>query len=213
MKKQIYWLTAILGILPCLLSAQIPVTDAAAGMELTAINLQITLLNQNINQANLKLSNLNNKVENTNKKLTTSNDHLKKLSDLKEEEINSYKNAPDNRLVSYQKRTLMSEKKQIVNEIRNVLNWMGDLKHITEREKSKVEKRFTKMVLEITIIWTQTNDLLNANDSIIPANERQTMLEETLRVFKKYIGRIQQDESYLKMINAERKSRVELIGF
>ncbi|GAA4277542.1 hypothetical protein GCM10022259_22660 [Aquimarina mytili] len=192
---------------------QIPVTDVAAGAQLSSLNMQVTMLSQSVTQTNSKLANLNSKVQNTNQKLEQANDYLKKLAELKEEEINTYKNAPDNRLVSYQKETLLMEKKRIVLQVKQLLQNLERFEYITENEKSKTEDRLSGMVTQVLLIWDQTTNLLNANDKIIPANERQKMLEETLDVFRKCISRMEQDQTWLAMVNKRRKSQKELFGF
>ncbi|MBL0686067.1 hypothetical protein [Aquimarina mytili] len=211
MKKQ--FIVMVLSALPFLAMGQIPVTDVAAGAQLSSLNMQVTMLSQSVTQTNSKLANLNSKVQNTNQKLEQANDYLKKLAELKEEEINTYKNAPDNRLVSYQKETLLMEKKRIVLQVKQLLQNLERFEYITENEKSKTEDRLSGMVTQVLLIWDQTTNLLNANDKIIPANERQKMLEETLDVFRKCISRMEQDQTWLAMVNKRRKSQKELFGF
>lgn len=211
MKKQ--FIVMVLSALPFLAMGQIPVTDVAAGAQLSLLNRQVTKLSQSVTQTNSKLANLNSKVQNTNQKLEQANDYLKKLAELKEEEINTYKNAPDNRLVSYQKETLLMEKKRIVLQVKQLLQNLERFEYITENEKSKTEDRLSGMVTQVLLIWDQTTNLLNANDKIIPANERQKMLEETLDVFRKCISRMEQDQTWLAMVNKRRKSQKELFGF
>lgn len=204
MKKLIIIL--FIGTAPLMSFSQFAVVDVNAGT-------QLSILNKSLVRANAKIAALERKVQITNKELNKSNEYLRKIADLKEEEINAYKNAPDNRLVQYQKKNLFEAKQKIVLQIKQLLKNLSNLKYLSEQEKKSTKKRYAAMVLEVANIYKQTSSVLEINDKIIPANERQQLLENSLEVFERCISKMERENNQLILVSKRRKSRKELLGF
>lgn len=198
-KKMLILKLAFLLAFPLCVFAQIPTTDGGAIQRLNALNR--------------KMGSLKRKLKKVNRQLDETNYTLEKLTSLKEEEVNTYKSAPDNRLVSYQKNQLFKMKTELLREMKRLFLDLRHYEHIPVNQKEKVKKYFTSVIEDIIRIYTQTDNLLLASDKIIPANQRQRLLEYTLDILSGYVSEVSSQNNSLKIQNNERKSRTELIGF
>jgi len=205
-------LLASLLCLPLLATAQIPVTDGVSAGILTSINIQAVLRNkiltkQMANQQKIILQNKT--IINL---LRKQNNIVKHTDELKTEEIKTYKEAPDNSIIQYQLYDLEKIKDEIVLSAKGFMNLANNLEHISPGELKKFTPKVAELVNGTVIAWKQTKKLLASRDRIIPARERQELLQTTIESLKQNIGKIKGYQEQLVKANQKRASNEQIFG-
>lgn len=209
MKK---FLITSLCFFPFYAMAQIPVTDGVSAGILTSINVQAVLRNKMLTKqiANQQKIILQNKT--IIQLLKKGNKIVKHTDELKTEEIRTYKEAPDNAIVQYQLYDLELIKDEIVASAKGFLSLADNLEHITAEELKNFTPKVTELVNGTVIAWKQTKKLLASRNRIIPARERQELLQTTIESLKQNIGKIKGYQEQLVNANKKRASKEQIFG-
>jgi len=204
-------ITSIL-CLPFCAMAQIPVTDVAGGAILTSINIQAVLRNKLLTKqvANQQRMIMNQKtIINL---LRKGNNIVKHTDELKTEEIETYKKAPDQSIIQYQLYDLEKIKDDIVASAKGFLQVTKSLDHIEAKELAKFTPKVAELVEGTVMAWKQTKKLLASRDRIIPARERQELLQTTIESLRSNVGKIKGYQDQLIIANKKRASREQIFG-
>jgi len=209
MKK--YFLIFLFSI-PFAGAAQIPVTDGVSAGILTSINVQAMLRNKLLTKqvANQQKLILQNKT--IIQLLKKGNKIVKHTDELKTEEIKTYKEAPDSAIIQYQLYDLEMIKDEIVESAKGFISLANNLQHITSDELQNFIPKVTELVNGTNIAWKQTKKLLASRDRIIPARERQELLQTTIESLKQNIAKIRGYQEQLVNANKKRASREQVFG-
>ncbi len=204
--------TIIVFVIPFFGIAQIPVTDAASAGILTSVNVQAVLRNKLLTKmisgqqqiiANQKtLINL----------MREQNRTVKHMDELKTEEIEAYKNAPESIIVDYQLNDLENVKSEIIEAAKDFVKFIKSADNLSTSDVRVYENMITDIVNNTASAWKQTKKLLSSNDKIIPARERQELLQNTISAIRKNVTKIKSFEKELFYINKKRNTDDRLFG-
>jgi len=192
--------------------AQMPTVDAPVASLLGTTNAKLSLITSLQKTSNTNQTTLISNQREIIRLLQRQNEILSHLDDLKNEEIETYKEAPDNRIVAYQKYDLERAKTEIVNQARDLMTFIESLDKIKYSEIESYTPKISKIVESTILIYTQTNSLLSASDKIIPAKERQQTLENATNKLRGHISKLKEFKLFLGMVNKSRKGMNELFG-
>lgn len=199
-------------LLPVFLISQIPVTDAASGALLTKSNITQTaslkVLTKLIATQEKIIANQGKII----KLMEEQNRTLKHTDDLKTEEIEAYKKAPESIIVDYQLYDLENVKDDIVSTAKDFVKVIQKSKHLKSSDVRFYEDKTLELVEGTVMAWRQTKKLLSSNDKIIPANERQELLQTTIADIKKNIAKIKSFKRELSIVSLRRKANDRMFG-
>lgn len=179
---------------------------------MTSINIQAVLRNKLLTKsvANQQQMILNQKtIINL---LGKGNKIVKHTDELKTEEIRTYKEAPDKAIIQYQLYDLEKIKNDIVVSAKGFISMARSLEHISSEELQNFTPKVTELVEGTVIAWKQTKKLLASKDRIIPARERQELLQTTIESLKQNVGKIKGYQEQLMNANKKRASREQIFG-
>lgn len=179
---------------------------------MTSINIQAVLRNKLLSKqiANQQRIIMNQKtIINL---LRKGNNIVKHTDELKTEEIETYKKAPDRSIIQYQLYDLEKIKDDIVASAKGFLQVTKSLEHIEARELAKFTPKVAELVDGTVMAFRQTKKLLASSDRIIPARERQELLQTTIESLRSNIGKIKGYQDQLIIANKERSSRERIFG-
>lgn len=209
MRKSI---TTLLFTIPFFALAQIPVTDVASGGILTSINIQTIagnkLTSKMITQQQQIIANQKTLI----KLMREQNRTVKHTDDLKTEEIAAYKNAPESIIVDYQLNDLEAVKTDIIAAAKDFVRFVKSADHLSASDVRVYEDKITDIVNSTAKAWKQTKKLLSSTDKIIPARERQELLQNTIAAIAKNVTKIKSFEKELFYINKKRNTDDRMFG-
>jgi len=209
MKKPI---TIALSLIPLIGMAQIPVTDVASGGILTSINIQTIagnkLTGKMLTQQQQIIANQKTLIE----LMREQNRTVKHTDKLKSEEIEAYKKAPENIIVDYQLQDLENVKKEIVEAAKGFVKFIRKAENLKTSDYKVYEDKTVEIVENTVMAWKQTKSLLSSNDKIIPARERQELLQNTIESIRKYVTKIKSFQNELSYINKKRNANDRMFG-
>ncbi|MEM7485714.1 MAG: hypothetical protein AAF348_10955 [Bacteroidota bacterium] len=209
MKKLI---SLLLTFSPLLGFAQIPVTDGVSAGILTSINVQTIAQNKLITKqiANQQLIIKNQQT--LIKLIERQNQILDHTDKLKTEEIETYKKAPESIIVDYQLHDLEEARNDIVKAAKDFVKFIQNAKNLETSDFGVYEDKIASIVEGTIMAFKQTQSLLTSNDKIIPARERQELLQTSIEAIKKNIAKIKSFENELNYINQQRNTRNRFSG-
>lgn len=192
--------------------SQIPVTDAASAGILANINTNAIANSKLIGQM---ISNQQQVIENQNtliRLMKEQNRTIKHTDDLKTEEINTYKKAPDANIVSYQIHELNTAKRQLIGVSKDFVAFIKSADNLKPSDYKTYENKVKTLIKEAVMAFEQTKNLLRSTSVIIPARERQELLQNTISNMKKHVTTIKSFEKELDYINKKRGSNNRFYG-
>jgi len=209
MKKK---LIVILVLIPLVGFSQIPVTDGVSAGILTSINIQTIAQNKLITKqiANQQLIIKN--QQSIIKLMERQNQILNHTDKLKTEEIETYKKAPENIIVDYQLHDLENVKSDIVQAAKDFVKFIQGAENLEASDFKVYENKTVEIVENTVMAWKQTKSLLSSNDKIIPARERQELLQTTIESIKKNVTKIKSFQNELSYINKKRNVNDRMFG-
>ena len=199
-------------LLPFYGIAQIPVTDGVSAGILTSINIQTIagnkLAGKIITQQQQIIANQKTLIE----LMREQNRTVKHTDKLKSEEIEAYKKAPENIIVDYQLQDLENVKQEIVEAAKDFVKFIRKSKNLKTSDFDVYEEKTVEIVENTVMAWKQTKSLLSSNDKIIPARERQELLQNTIESIRKYVTKIKSFQNELSYINKKRNTNDRMFG-
>lgn len=208
--KKIISLVIILS--PLLGFSQIPVTDGVSAGILTSINVQTIAQNKLITKQIANQQMIIKNQQTLIKLLERQNQILNHTDKLKTEEIEAYKKAPESIIVDYQLHDLEDAKSEVVQAAKDFVKFIQNAKNIEASDFSVYEDKIVEIVESTIMAWKQTNNLLVSNDKIIPARERQELLQTSIEAIKKNVAKIKSFKNELDYINQKRNTRNRFSG-
>lgn len=137
---------------------------------------------------------------------------VKHMDELKTEEIEAYKNAPESIIVDYQLNDLENVKSEIIEAAKDFVKFIKSADNLSTSDVRVYENMITDIVNNTASAWKQTKKLLSSNDKIIPARERQELLQNTISAIRKNVTKIKSFEKELFYINKKRNTDDRLFG-
>lgn len=119
--------------------------------------------------------------------------------------------APNELLIANQKILLEQKKEKIIETSRMLIQGVKNFEYLDKKDYAEGINIITKTLTSSTQIYAQINSLLSAN-SLIPANERIAVLENSLEILDKNIMIINNYNSHLKSVNEARAFRELMVG-
>ncbi len=144
-----------------LVSAQIPVTDAATNASIGLVNSQLTNLGIQLKTVNKNLSRLINLME-------KNNNNNRKAKEILKEELDAKKNAPDYVMKSTDLNMSIDLKDKILEAYRVSKNSIQEFKYLERHEIQEFTSFTTNVILETKKLFKQCNEILKTTSIILP---------------------------------------------
>lgn len=208
--KKLVWI--LVSIAPFFGLAQIPVTDVASGGILTSINIQTIAGNKLMGKVISGQQQIIANQKTLIKLMREQNRTVKHTDELKTEEIAAYKNAPESIIVDYQLNDLEAVKTEIIAAAKDFVSFIKNADNLSTSDVRVYENKITYIINTTAQAWKQTKKLLSSTDKIIPARERQELLQNTIAAIRKNVTKIKSFEKELFYINKKRNTDDRLFG-
>ena len=206
-------LVTIIALIPPFFGlCQIPVTDGVTAGIATSINVQTIAGNKLLGQMIAGQQQIISNQKTLINLMLEQNRTVKHTDDLKTEEIEAYKKSPENIIVDYQLNDLEKVKKEIIDAARDFVRFIKSADNLSTSDVRVYEEKITEIVNNTAMAWKQTKKLLSSNDKIIPARERQELLQNTIAAIHKNVTKIKSFEKELFYINKKRNTDNRLFG-
>ncbi|SNZ01306.1 hypothetical protein [Flagellimonas pacifica] len=189
---------------PILVTAQIPVTDAATNASVGMVNSQLTSINLQLKAVNKNLSRLINLME-------KNNNNNRKSKEILKEELDAKKKAPDYVIKSTDVNMTISLKDKILKAYRTSSNTVQELEYLERGETQEFVGYASQAILETNKLFKQCNDILKTKSIILP-EERLKKVDGINIKLNEILDDLIAYNDRLSKLNAFRKARRTLIN-
>lgn len=191
-------------VLPILLTAQIPVTDAATNASVGMVNSQLLNINRQLKAVNKNLTRLVSLME-------KNNNNNRKSKEILKEELDAKKKAPDYVTKSTDVDMTISLKTKILAAYRTSKNTVQQLEYLERDETQKFLVYAAQAIMETKNLFKQCNEILKTK-AIIQPEERLKKVSGINVKLETILDNLIAYNDRLFQRNAFRKARRTLIN-
>jgi len=199
MKRRLFILVTIV---PFIMAAQIPVTDAATNASVGMVNSQLMNINIQLKAVNKNLGRLINLMEKNNNETSKSRKILK-------EELDAKKTSPDYVMKSTDVSMTMDLKDKILEAYSTSKNSIQKWKHLEQDEIQEFAGYTANAILEAKNLFKQCNGIIKTKSIILP-EERLKKVSGINSKLEQLLDGLIAYNNKLSHINAFREAKLSL---